>query len=411
MQSIKVLPKHAALNNTKGLRVGGPRAEKGHKSVGGGQINLEAHFHWSIRRLALPEPLLIVLRNSSPMSVAMKRTAFILLLCLLNIALFLSVEAARKGRCPRGERNIKVKCGRGTRGKCPGSSYCFPGPARRSATCCCNDTAATCPRCTQPVNCLVDPCEVTRCRAFPDAKCRADYCGGCNARFFMGKGRRKREVTDRCNEIKPCRRGGKVIGINCGRGTSGECPSDSYCDIHPADRFATCCCNNTAAFCPNCTLPFNCLVDPCEVTRCPAFPDAKCRADYCGGCNARFFVGKGKRELEVTGRCNEITPCSQRGGKDIGINCGRGTSGECPGDSYCDIHPADRFATCCCNNTAAFCPNCTQPFNCLVDPCQTESCPAFPAAKCRSEYCGGCNAHFFVKKGRREREVTDKCQK
>ena len=246
----------------------------------------------------------------------MNRQVLVLLLCLLSTALFLDAEA-RRIRCPRsrGERNIKVKCGRGTRGRCPGSAYCFPSPARQIATCCCNDSAATCPDCTQPVNCSKDPCDVNRCPAFPATTCRADYCGGCNSRFFLGKGRRKREVTHRCNEIKPCSRsGGEEIGIGCGRGTSGQCPGDSYCDIHPTDAFATCCCNNTAALCPNCTLPANCLVAPCQFASCPAFPAATCRSDYCGGCNARFFVGKGRRKREVTDRCNEIKPCSRSGG-------------------------------------------------------------------------------------------------
>ena len=32
-----------------------------------------------------------------------------------------------------------------------------------------------------------------------------------------------------------------------------------------------------------------CFVDPCEVTDCPAYPNATCEADYCGGCNANFY--------------------------------------------------------------------------------------------------------------------------
>lgn len=33
-----------------------------------------------------------------------------------------------------------------------------------------------------------------------------------------------------------------------------------------------------------------CFVDPCLVTECPAYPDAYCIPDYCGGCHADFFV-------------------------------------------------------------------------------------------------------------------------
>lgn len=33
-----------------------------------------------------------------------------------------------------------------------------------------------------------------------------------------------------------------------------------------------------------------CAGHPCEENKCPAFPDAKCVANYCRGCNADFFV-------------------------------------------------------------------------------------------------------------------------
>ena len=56
------------------------------------------------------------------------------------------------------------------------------------------------------MNCLLDPCDpriAPTCEAFPDAVCHSDYCGGCNARFFVDKGRQ--EVTASCatgNELK-----------------------------------------------------------------------------------------------------------------------------------------------------------------------------------------------------------------
>ncbi len=31
-----------------------------------------------------------------------------------------------------------------------------------------------------------------------------------------------------------------------------------------------------------------CLIDPCDVTTCANYPEAKCEANYCGGCNAEF---------------------------------------------------------------------------------------------------------------------------
>ena len=44
------------------------------------------------------------------------------------------------------------------------------------------------------MQCFVAPCSVTKCARHPEAVCIDDYCGGCNARFFVGS----REVTRRC---------------------------------------------------------------------------------------------------------------------------------------------------------------------------------------------------------------------
>lgn len=44
---------------------------------------------------------------------------------------------------------------------------------------------------------------------------------------------------------------------------------------------------------------YNCFVDPCQVSTCPNFPSATCRADYCGGCFARWYL----YGQEVTNLC------------------------------------------------------------------------------------------------------------
>ena len=55
--------------------------------------------------------------------------------------------------------------------------------------------------------------------------------------------------------------------------------------------------------------PVNCFADPCEVSSCPAFPNARCVANFCGGCNATYFDENGN---DVTSRCrgtiNTVTP-------------------------------------------------------------------------------------------------------
>ncbi|CAL1545074.1 unnamed protein product [Lymnaea stagnalis] len=51
-----------------------------------------------------------------------------------------------------------------------------------------------------------------------------------------------------------------------------------------------------------CTLGIvNCFVEPCRFSKC-AVEGATCGDDYCGGCNARWYVG-GK---EVTSQCAAV---------------------------------------------------------------------------------------------------------
>ena len=54
-----------------------------------------------------------------------------------------------------------------------------------------------CPPDKPLVNCIVDPCMFAMCSNHPNAVCVADYCGGCNARFFIGK----IEVTETCCKL------------------------------------------------------------------------------------------------------------------------------------------------------------------------------------------------------------------
>lgn len=61
------------------------------------------------------------------------------------------------------------------------------------------------------------------------------------------------------------------------------------------------CVTSSSSGTSNCTSGiFQCFVNPCTVTTCPAQPNATCVDNYCGGCNARFFL----YGQEVTSRCN-----------------------------------------------------------------------------------------------------------
>ena len=56
---------------------------------------------------------------------------------------------------------------------------------------------------------------------------------------------------------------------------------------------------STVTECPSGVPVVQCFADPCSVTQCPKYPDATCNADYCGGCNARFY----DNNIEITDQC------------------------------------------------------------------------------------------------------------
>ena len=47
--------------------------------------------------------------------------------------------------------------------------------------------------------------------------------------------------------------------------------------------------------CPEGVEEFVCLTAPCTVNTCTAHPDATCRDNYCGGCNAEFYDANGNQ--------------------------------------------------------------------------------------------------------------------
>lgn len=101
------------------------------------------------------------------------------------------------------------------------------------------------------VQCFAEPCAVNSCPRYPNAECRDDYCGGCNARYYVDN----REVTRFCQGNEVTTTTNKPISCKPG-------------------------------------VPvFQCFVRPCSVATCQNYRSAVCRNDYCGGCKARFFLG------------------------------------------------------------------------------------------------------------------------
>jgi hypothetical protein len=68
----------------------------------------------------------------------------------------------------------------------------------------CDGGDCTCADGSEPVNCLVDPCEVSRCDV-EGATCVANYCGGCQAEWYDESGARVCESGDACTRDEPGR--------------------------------------------------------------------------------------------------------------------------------------------------------------------------------------------------------------
>ncbi|CAF4055856.1 unnamed protein product, partial [Rotaria sp. Silwood2] len=83
------------------------------------------------------------------------------------------------------------------------------------------------------------------CPGNSNARCVSYYCGGCYAIWYGANGRR----------------------AQCFRKT--RCP--------PGQKLV------------------QCFRDPCQGATCPAYPDATCVSNYCGGCNAEWFRCNGQQ--------------------------------------------------------------------------------------------------------------------
>ncbi|XP_077862410.1 uncharacterized protein LOC100376606 [Saccoglossus kowalevskii] len=94
-----------------------------------------------------------------------------------------------------------------------------------------------------------------------------------------------------------CSHAGKVYG-------EGETmPSDDNCNTCTCQHGMRAC-TEMYCGCPNGQTPVNCLVDPCVGVLCGDDPDAECRANYCGRCNAEFYDKNGdKIDCEAKRSC------------------------------------------------------------------------------------------------------------
>eukprot|EP00794_Sanderia_malayensis_P014103 gene14103-15576_t len=288
-----------------------------------------------------------------------------------------------------------------------------------------------CPGDVPVVQCDADPCLRTKCSAFPEAICRVNLCGGCRAEFLQyGKlvDCSKPYVPrwfDDCPPDSPvvqcpddpcfnneCKRYPQAY---CRTNLCGVCRPEFVLDDRVIDCAATGNDNTTSTTkstgCPSGESRVSCAVNPCTTASCPAKPTAVCEPSYCGSCKAEFFENGQKVD------------CGQPGS---------GSLGRCPPDeevlkclvnpcttSTCDAYPTAKCQTNYCQpcvpefyvdgiqvnctkktttptTPKSGCPDNVALVNCIIDPCEVAVCPAVPSAKCRSNYCGGCNADFYL---------------
>ena len=87
----------------------------------------------------------------------------------------------------------------------------------------------------------------------------------------------------------------------------------------------------------DCQYPVECFQDPCLVEDCPAYPNAECVPNYCGGCHADFYNANGQLITNCgnTSSCPEDNPagCFQNGCPD-GYECIDDFENNCV-SSYC----------------------------------------------------------------------------
>lgn len=101
-------------------------------------------------------------------------------------------------------------------------------------TCCRNRCACTG---SEPVSCLVDPCQVESCG---DASCVPNFCGGCTAEFFDSSGQPLCTTCERdldCGRDQVCDGGRCMPEASCGE--DADCPSDQWC--RPTESDGTTC--------------------------------------------------------------------------------------------------------------------------------------------------------------------------
>ncbi|XP_070559034.1 uncharacterized protein [Ptychodera flava] len=227
------------------------------------------------------------------------------------------VDSATTGKCPPGVREVKCPVDPCENSQCPHyrckANFCGGCNAEhfdifgKKVECQSQAVQHGCRPGVEIVNCGRDPCDKAKCPKYPNAQCRSNYCGGCNADFYDIYGNK----------------------VDCRLGVSNR--------------------DNDYYGCPPGVAIVACRVDPCLAATCPRYPNARCKFNFCGGCNTEFFGDDGSP-----------------------VECGNGGT-----------------------HSSSQCPLGVPLINCVRNPCDGASCAANPSARCKPNYCGDCKAEFF----------------
>lgn len=100
---------------------------------------------------------------------------------------------------------------------------------------CCGDDCG-CGDGSEPVNCLVDPCELALpCESDQSLTCVSNYCGGCNAEFVDKNGHLACQPNQGCTLDRDCQEG-EYCGAQGECVDVGSCSADYECNL-PGNNF------------------------------------------------------------------------------------------------------------------------------------------------------------------------------
>jgi hypothetical protein len=213
-------------------------------------------------------------------------------------------------------------------------------------------TAVTCPHGLRRAMCKTDICEKANCPS--NTTCVIQACGTCKST---------------CLKKVPAHHGGH---------TETEPAAPHPLKPHPAVNSTA---NNSSDTCPDGSVPFKCLVNPCATMLCP--PPSFCQASYCGGCNATCTLPVRPEPANVsTAGDNTPTPTPVEGIAASEFNQQGGSRGQ--------AHAAVK------GGAFGRCQDGSAPVACQFDPCMPPGGFHFlskcgPGFTCEATTCGGCN--------------------